>query len=63
MLNSHCNNNDKNNNCYNKNNKKKIMRSPRFEFRIYGSKTTVESTTLWRPMELIDKNNQYMLKL
>ena len=28
-----------------------------------GSKSIDVSTTLWRPMELTDKNNQYMLKL
>ena len=28
-----------------------------------GSKCTQVSTTLWRPMELVDRNNQYMLKL
>ena len=28
-----------------------------------GSKSTKISTTLWRPMQFSDKNNQYMLKL
>ena len=28
-----------------------------------GSKSTEISTRLWRPMELTDKNNQFMLKL
>ena len=28
-----------------------------------GSKSTKKSTTLWRPMQFTDKNNQYMLKL
>ena len=28
-----------------------------------GSKSTKISTTLWRPMHFVDKNNQYMLKL
>ena len=28
-----------------------------------GSKRTKKSTTLWRPMQITDKNNLYMLKL
>ena len=28
-----------------------------------GSNSTKISNTLWRPMHLVDKNNQYMLKL
>ena len=28
-----------------------------------GSKSTKISTTLWRPIQFADKNNQYMLKL
>ena len=28
-----------------------------------GSNSAKVSTTLWRPMQLTDKNNQYMLKL
>ena len=28
-----------------------------------GSKSTKISTTLWKPMHISDKNNQYMLKL
>ena len=58
MLNSHCHNNDKK-----KINKKKICGHRDSNPGYMDSKTTVVSTTLWRPMELIDKNNQYMLKL
>ena len=50
MLNLHCNKNGKNKQ---KKKKKKSM----------GSKSTEVSTTLWRPMELTDKNNKFMLKL
>ena len=51
MLN-HCNNNDK-----------KICGYRDSNPGYMDSKFTVVSTMLWRPMELIDKNNQYMLKL
>ena len=64
MLNSHCNNNGKKKKRKKKYIKNKInMRLPRFDLRIYGFKNIVVVTTLWRPMELIDKINQYMLKL
>ena len=35
--------------------KKKFMRFPRY----MDSKSTKISTTLWRPMHFVDKNNQY----
>ena len=49
MLNLHCSNNDK----------KKQHKNPGY----MSSKSTKVSTTLWRPMQFTDKNNQYMLKL
>ena len=51
MLNLHCNKNGKK--IVNK--IKKIMRLPRFEPGIMGSKSTEVSTTQWRLMELTDK--------
>ena len=51
MLNLHCNNNDKKKNIKKKHDK--VMRTPRYEPRIYAME----------PMELIDKDNQYILKL
>ena len=50
MLNSHCNNNDKKK-CGHRDSNPVYM----------DSKSTVVSTTLWRQMKLIDKNNQYIL--
>ena len=52
MLNSHCNNNDKKH-------KKDLCGHRDSNPRYMDSKTTVVSTTLWRPMILIDINNQY----
>ena len=54
MLNSYRNNNDK---------KKTICGRRDSNPGYMDSKTTVISTTQWRPMEVSDKNNQYMLKL
>ena len=51
MLNSHSINNDK------KNKIKKICGQLDSNPGYMDSKTTVVSTTLWRPMELIDKYN------
>ena len=68
MLNLHCNNNDKKKKTRTQNN----MRLPGFEPGIHGfisnpgcmgSKSTKVSTTLWRPMQFTDKNDQHMLKL
>ena len=65
MLNSHCNNNDKKKKREREKHKikniKKNYWSPRFKPRIYGfkdSKTTVVSTTLWRPIKSINKNKK-----
>ena len=62
MLNLHCDDNDKT-----KQNKKNIKKlcghrdsNPGY---MPDSKTTVVSTTLWSPMALLDKNNEYTLKL
>ena len=61
MLNLHCNNNDKIKH-------KKIIKKELCDYLdsnpgYIGSKSSKGSTTLWRPMQLPDKNNQYMLKL
>ena len=61
MLNLHCNKNDKK-----KNHKKKFKKMCDYRDSnpgSMGSRATEVSTTLWRPIELTDKNNQYMLKL
>ena len=58
MLNLHCTNNDKK-----KKKKIKVMRSPRFEPRIYASKDNRGNHYAMEANELLDKNNQYMLKL
>ena len=61
MLNSHCNNNDKHKNIIKKNIKNCGHRDSNPGY--MDSKTIVVSDMLWRPMEKIDKNNQYLLKL
>ena len=65
MLNLHCNNNDKK---HKKMRKKIIIKKRLYDYRdsnsgCMGSKSNKVSTTLWRPMQFTDKNNQYMLKL
>ena len=57
MLNLHCNNIDK------KKHTKKICGHRDANPGYMDSKTTVVSSSLWRPMELVDEINQYMLKL
>ena len=60
MLNSHCNNNDKKDIKKKKKKKEKKLGGHRDSNPGYmDSKTTVVSTTLWRPMEF-KKNNQYI---
>ena len=64
MFNSHCNNNDQKRQIAPKKKNLEKVCVPRDSNPGYiDSKTTVVSTTLWRPRALIDKNNQYMLKL
>ena len=62
MLNSHCYNNDRKK-IIKSNKIKKIMRSPRFETRIYGFKDHRGIHYAMETNEIIDENNQYMLKL
>ena len=57
MLNLHCYKNGEKKNIHVKKKNKKTMQLSRFEPRKYGLKIHEVSTTLWRPMELIDKNN------
>ena len=60
MSNSHCDYNDKKKH---KKNNKKIMRSPRFEHRIYGFKDHRGIHYAMEAVKLIDEIKQYMLKL
>ena len=51
-----------------KKHKKKILNKNSYDSRdsnpgYMGSQPTKISTTLWRPMQFLDKNNQYILKL
>ena len=57
MLNSYCNN------CQKIIEKKTLKKYAVTKIRTQDISTTVVSTTLWRPMELIDKTNQYVQKL
>ena len=60
MLNLNRNNNDRKTK---KKNNKKNHAMANLNPGYMVSKSTKISTTLWRPMQFSDKNNQYMLKL